>query len=523
MTALLTRSSGDGVRPGGDAVRPPTDREATLLGTPMPADRLRGWIVTITLVVIGGFLRLQNLGFPTDKGAPVFDEKHYVPQAWQMLRNGGYEDNYGYELVVHPPVAKQLIAIGEWLFGYNGWGWRFTAAIAGALIILLVVRIARRLTRSTLLGGIAGVLVICDGVLHLQSRTAMLDIYIAVFVLAAFGCLLLDREQVRGRLAEAVREGWVNETPFGPRLGFRWWRFGAGVLLGITTGVKWSGMYYVIAFGLLCVAFDVAARRAAGVARPWVGMLRRDLLPGIWAIGVVAVLVYLSTWWAWFASETATDRHLVEIDGMASGPFGFVPEALRSLVGYTFNVLDFHSGLSTPDGDPHPWESKPWTWPMGLRPMLYYYESGTSATGCGQAECVRATMLIGTPAMWWLALPVLAWGAWRSIFRADWRYAAVLVAYLAGLLPWFVNLDRQMYFFYATPLAPFLILGLTLVLGQILGRSGVGFERRGTGLLVVALYVGLVVANFAWLWPVLNGDSITTEHWQSELWLPSWR
>jgi dolichyl-phosphate-mannose--protein O-mannosyl transferase len=158
---------------------------------------------------------------------------------------------------------------------------------------------------------------------------------------------------------------------------------------------------------------------------------------------------------------------------------------------------------------------------MGLRPMLYYYEGST--TGCGESTCVSATMLIGTPAMWWLALPMLGWGMWRSIFRADWRYAAVLVAYFAGLLPWFMNIDRQMYFFYATPMAPFLILGLTLVLGQILGSARRGFERRGTGLLVVALYVGLVVANFAWLWPILNGDPITNDQWQAEMWLPSWR
>src|SRR5690606_1848565 len=120
-------------------------------------------------------------------------------------------------------------------------------------------------------------------------------------------------------------------------------------------------------------------------------------------------------------------------------------------------------------------------------------------------------------------LPVLGWGLWRMIFRADWRYAAVLVGYGAGLLPWFVNLDRQMYFFYATPMAPFLVLGLTLVLGHLLGRAKAGFERRGTGLLVVALYTGLVVANFVWLWPILVGDSITPDRWNAELWLPSWR
>ena len=158
---------------------------------------------------------------------------------------------------------------------------------------------------------------------------------------------------------------------------------------------------------------------------------------------------------------------------------------------------------------------------MGLRPMLYYYDGGNAQ--CGEASCVRATMLVGTPAMWWLALPMLGWGLWRMTARLDWRYAAVVVAYLAGLLPWFRDVTRQMYFFYATPMAAFLVLGLTLALGHILGRATAGYERRGTGLLAVALYVGLVVANFIWLWPILNGDSISEGRWQAELWLPSWR
>ncbi|MFD1051675.1 hypothetical protein ACFQ1S_42045 [Kibdelosporangium lantanae] len=39
----------------------------------------------------------------------------------------------------------------------------------------------------------------------------------------------------------------------------------------------------------------------------------------------------------------------------------------------------------------------------------------------------------------------------------------------------------------------------------------------------MSLYVGLVVANFIWLWPILNGTSITNGHWNAEMWLPSWR
>jgi len=67
------------------------------------------------------------------------------------------------------------------------------------------------------------------------------------------------------------------------------------------------------------------------------------------------------------------------------------------------------------------------------------------------------------------------------------------------------------------------VLAIMLCLGEILGSARLGAERRSTGLMVVACYVGLVVANFVWLWPILVGESITPAHYQAELWLPSWR
>lgn len=510
---------------------PPPDtlltEPAGRLGRPMPTDRLRGWIVTLVVTLIGGVIRFQNLGFPTDYGTPIFDEKHYVPQALQMLRNGGFEDNPGYELTVHPPLGKYLIAVGEWLFGYDGTGWRFASAVAGTLMILLIIRIARRMTRSTLLGAIAGVLLICDGVTHLQSRMGMLDIFLAFWLLAAFACLICDRDQVRERLAMAMREDFVGESRFGPRLGFRWWRFGCGVCLGLSLLVKWDGLYWMIAFAVLTALWDVSARRAAGVRRPWVGALVRDVLPVVYALLALPVLVYLGGWWAWLSSETGVDRHVVGgnypyTPGQAGSPlFAWVPQALQLLFHYSENVLYFHEHLLTPPSNPHPWESKPWTWPMGLRPMLYYYESGTAA--CGSPDCVSATMLIGTPAMYWLSLPALGFAIWRGIGRFDWRYVAVAFTYLMGILPWFLNINRQMFFFYVTPLSAFLVLLLVLPLGELLGSARAGYERRKTGVLVVALYVGLVVANFVWLWPILNGDPISAARWQAELWLPSWR
>ncbi|PVZ14965.1 dolichyl-phosphate-mannose-protein mannosyltransferase [Actinomycetospora cinnamomea] len=514
-------------RPGPAATARPAPQDAPavaqVLGRPMPTDRLRGWVVALVLTLVGGVVRFWDLGRPTDQGTPIFDEKHYVPQAWQVLRNGGYEDNPGYELVVHPPLSKQLMAVGQWIFGYDPVGWRAASALAGTLCILAIVRIARRLTRSTLLGGLAGVLLIADGVSHVSARVGMIDVFPALFVLLAFGALLVDRDDVRARLATVVTEGRIGESVYGPRLGVRWWRVAAGACLGLSLAAKWSGLYYIVFFGLLLVGFDAAARRAAGVTRPFVGTLVRDVAPALWACLALPMLIYVASWLPWIASETGTDRHAVGQQLPVGGPGALLPDWLRGLVYYSTKVLEFHATLDTPRGSPHPWESKPWTWPMGLRPMLYYYESGTAEVGCGSSSCVSAVMLIGTPAMWWLALPALGWSIWRVVTAFDWRHAAVLVGYGAGFLPWFTNLDRQMYFFYMTPVAPFLVLAIVLALGEFLGRREQGLERRRTGTLVVGIYTGLVVANFVWLWPILVGTWITADRWNAELWLPSWR
>src|SRR6202046_5609327 len=110
-----------------------------------PTDHIRGWVVTGIITLLAAVTRFVNLGSPTDSGTPIFDKRHYAPQAWQALHNHGVEDNPGFGLVVPPPVGKQLIALGVAIFGYGGVGWRFTGALLGVVMVLLVMRIARRI------------------------------------------------------------------------------------------------------------------------------------------------------------------------------------------------------------------------------------------------------------------------------------------------------------------------------------------------------------------------------------------
>jgi len=525
------------------AIEPPVRPERRQLSGP-PTDRLRGWITTIVLTLIGGLSRLWNVGSATDNGTPLFDEKYYAIQAAEVARNGGVEDNQAYGVVVHPPFGKQLIAVGEHLLGYTPSGWRIASVVAGTVVVLLTVRVVRRLTRSTLLGGIGGVLIICDGVSYVMARSALLDVFQEVFILAAFACLIADRDQTRARLNASEFDSFLPAGPkralgawgrwgdkAGMALGARWWRFGCGAFLGLSLAVKYNGVYWIVAFGLLSVIWDITARREIGVRRPVVAALRRDVAPSLWSLVVIPFGVYIASWWAWLFSETAFPRHWLVGnagnlgDWHGSGIWYWLANRWQnSLWQWTWKMLDFHSTLVTPanPADRHPWESKPWTWPIGTRPVLFYSLDNQTGCGAGRTDCVERIFLLGTPALWWISLFVCAWALWRCVARMDWRYAAVLVGYGADYIPWFFNLKRQMYFFYAAPLAPFLIIGIALVLGDILGRPKVGVERRYLSIVVVAVYVGLVVANFVWLLPMLNGSPMTPDQLTMHTLLPSW-
>ena len=197
------------------------------------------------------------------------------------------------------------------MFGYNGLGWRFT----GARLRRHHRRSGRadRPTdrrRSTLIGGIAGLLIIADGVSFVTARTALLDVFLMVFVVAAFGALIVDRDQMRERMHVALLEGRIAETPWGPRLGVRWWRFGAGVLLG--SGLR-DEVVRAVLHGVLR-GDDIGVRRRRPAAVPRAAAVAGNAAPRhrcrlCMRRRSFRSRVYLASYAPWFASETAVNRH----------------------------------------------------------------------------------------------------------------------------------------------------------------------------------------------------------------------
>ena len=514
---------------------------AAKLAPAMPGDRFLGWLGPLLVTALGTFLRFNRLSIPH---AIVFDETYYVGDAYGILRHG-VEINHvhnadgllrtgssthilgtGGEFVVHPPLGKETIAVGEWLFGLTPFGWRLMVAILGSLAILMTARIARRMTRSTLLGCVAGLLLALDGLEFVMSRTALLDISVMFWVLAAFGCLVIDRDRSRARLAAAVlrdaesadvaaEAGLRPPPPWpGPRLGLRWWRVAAGLCLGLAIASKWNGIWFLPVFAVMTLAWDVGARKTAGFTSPG-GRTAQD---GLWlplSFGLVPAAAYLASWSGWFASPYGYDRQWAVQHGVHNPIWA----ALDSLYQYQRQVLDFSVTLT----QHHPYQSWPWSWLVMSRPVSMYYDGHSHA--CGVHNCAQEVLAIGTPAIWWASIPALIACLVWWLLRRDWRAGAVLAGVAAGWLPWFWYAwhdHRTMFFFYAVVFDPFLVIALALCLGLIIGPARASIGRRAVGAGLAGAYLLAVVADFWYMYPLFAAKIIPYTSWLARMWYHHW-
>ena len=527
------------------------------LGERIPGSALWGWLGPLLVMAVGGVLRFLRLDLPH---TIVFDEVYYAKDAWGLSKYGVECDwnkactGAGY--VVHPPLGKWMIAVGEMLFHgdptntANSFGWRFSSAVVGTLAILILARTARRLTRSTMLGCVAGLLMALDGLEFVESRAALLDIFLMFWVLAAFACIVADRDVMRRRLARLVRDDAEIAWP-GPRLGARWWLYAAGVCIGCALAVKWSASWLLLGIAILPSVWERGARRLAGIEPPgrrtwWSGLYH--YLPSVAALVILfkrgaglvdgpqrlarngwlhrrisfvmlPVVAYTASWTGWFVSDGA---HAYNHDRYVKGHESWFTHIYHVTLGwldYHRDAIHFHAHLTSP----HSYGSKPELWWVLGRPVSYYY---TAPPTCGPhnavTQCSRAILGIGTPLLWWgsiiaMVVTLVLWGRTR-----DWRAGAILLMFAVAYLPWFIWRERTMFLFYMLPAVPFMILAVTLTLGLLLGRRGASADRRFWGAVSAGTFVLLVGANFAYFYPILAAQTMTYADWHAHMWFPFW-
>ena len=546
---------------------------------PLRRDEPLSWLITGVITLLAFGIRFPGLGNPPKI---LFDETYYAKEAWSVLHFGyakawpGNADaqinngmtnvwlDYG-DKVVHPQMAKYIIAIGEWMFGMNSFGWRFMSCVCGCLLVAATIRLARRLSRSTVIGALTGFLLCVDGLSYVMSRIALLDIFQAMFTVMAVACVVADRDWFRHRLARYLLKNKLAnlDGSFGPIVLWRPWRLAAGILFGVACGCKWNSMYVLAVMGVLSVVFDWRARRTAGARdRAW-GSLLKDGVLAFFLMVAVAVAVYIATWAGWLLTSGGYGRNWAATHPEARSVqimehlFGrHVGDALTSLWQYHLQIWDFHTGLWITQ-QTHPYDAHPAGWLVVARTIGIEYtgpipagtpgcpsnaaqaclqtwnlQDGTSAqwlqapgtAGCPantNGDCMTIITGLGTPFLWWMAAIALVAGVIFWVFGRDWRFAVPVLGMAATWIGWFPNADRPVFFFYAIMIIPFTATILAMCFGKILGPPGVRSTRR-TGALIVGICVVLIVLDFAFILPILNDQTMPVWAWQLRMWFQGW-
>jgi len=476
----------------------------------------------IGVVALAAVLRLTNLGSPHEL---VFDETYYVKDAFSLWQQG-YEGQWpeganeafvagestlqtAAAFVVHPPLGKWILGAGMGIGGIEDpAAWRWPAAIVGVLVVVLTLLVARGLTHSWTWGSLAGLLLAIDGQAIVMSRTVLLDHTLGLFVLAGAGALLLDR---RGAAARIVR--WRHEHPgswLGPALLARPWIVMAGVALGAACAVKWSGLYFVAAFGLWSVALDALDRRRAGIRGWHVGTLLTQAPASLVLLMAPACAVYLASWIGWFGGGYGSSWARENPGELLTGVLAWVPPGFQSLWHYHEQMWTFHVGLT----NDHPFESPAWQWLLLLRPTAFLLHL--------DGDLMTFITALPNPVVWYPAVAALAVLLYRMGSRLDRTAAFLVLAVAAGYVPWLAFPDRTIFAFYTIVFEPFLVIGLAYLLWRLVhGRVRPLTARIGR--IVVTVLVVAAIAATIFFAPVWYGVWEHEDLLRLRYWLPGWR
>jgi dolichyl-phosphate-mannose-protein mannosyltransferase len=510
-----------------------------------PTATLR-WAGPLGVVLVAAVARFWALGVP---GALVFDETYYVKDAW-TLWHLGYEGTWktdpdrlfnagkvnGFtnaaEFVAHPPLGKWLIGIGEVLTGGgNTAGWRLAVAVAGVLAVALLMLVAHRLFANPFVTTVAGGILAIDNQAILLSRVTLLDNFVMLFALAGFACILEDRFWTERRFGAWLMRRSGPPGDWGPALVWRPWLLAAATAFGLCAGVKWSGLYFLLAFVAYSIGVDALLRRRAGV-RHWLRASAIKQLPATLLTTIpVAVVAYLLCWTGWFLTSGGWGRRFVENGGARfPGVLGLIPTPLQDLWQWHQNIYAFHVGLDKS----HPYASPAIFWPIMLRPTsMYYVSSGPGQRGCRFDSCSEALTDLANPLLWYAFWAAAIYLVWRLIRRREWQTGLVLTGIVAGWLPWVVLPSRTMFFFYSIAFEPYLVLCLAATIGLMVVRPPLAdaadeltaLEARRTlkiRRVVVGVYLGAAVLVSAFFYPLDDGMQVPYWFWHIHMWSTTW-
>jgi dolichyl-phosphate-mannose--protein O-mannosyl transferase len=369
----------------------------------------------------------------------VFDEVHYVPAARQMLAPVMTQPVLN---PMHPPLAKELIALSMATFGDNALGWRYPATLFGALAIVAIYLCGLALFAAQGPAIAAALITAFNQMVYVQARIAMLDIFALGFGLLA---------------TAAFMHGFRKQRPHG--------LFAlAGSLFGLAAACKWSGLFPLAT----CIAVVAAIRLLQG----WRTLLA-DPSPDDWYRPDLWPDFRLHHAALCFAALPAATylAAFVPLDGLSLPDL--IEAQRRIFADNTTTAIAGHSYMSS-------WPS----WPLLARPVWFLFDKVAE-------DHISAVVFLGNPLVAWPALPALAIVLRDFVVRRRWDAFLIAAFYFGPWLAWALLPRTLGFLYYYLPAATAASLALVYVL-----------RKDGLPRWLLWIYVAVAAAGFAAMMPI---------------------
>ncbi|MCJ1437069.1 hypothetical protein MMC27_006454 [Xylographa pallens] len=354
-------------------------------------------IALFTITALAFLTRFCGLSYPSEV---VFDEAHIMRfTSWYLTRT------YFFDL--HPPFGKLLYAFLGWAIGYEGHfvpyevgksyvtnevpylAFRIMPAFLSTLTVMVVYLIMWESGYALPACVVAAGLVLLDNAHIAQTRLVYLD---AILVFAIV-CSLLCYIKFSKLKDQAFSKQWWT------------WLFLTGLALSCDISTKYVGFFTYITVGTAVVIdlwelFDITSHRVVSILE-----FSKHVVARAFALIIVPFILYLF----WFQVHFAILTRSGPGDDYMSLPFvetlsGNLTSGQRPMTLSFFQkwielqgLMFEYNGILGFQDPKHPYESRPWQWPLSLGGVNFWESDATR----------QQIYFVGNIAGWWIASSAL--------------------------------------------------------------------------------------------------------------------
>lgn len=473
--------------------------------------RLKENVGIITITITSFLTHFIFFGYPR---ATVFDEVHFG-----KFVSGYFDGSYFFD--IHPPLAKLLITwlgalggyqptinfnvIGEQFTDINFIWLRLLPTLAGTLLPIVIYYLCRSLNFSKLGAFLAGILVVLENSLLVQSRFILLDSLLLFFGFSSLLFYFQYQKQTTKRFSFYLLLGALISASF-------------------AFSVKWTGVsFFALIFFFECIRLLETKAKF------------KEIATKTFFFFIVPLLIYLSVFAIHFTLlyKTGPGKDFMSkgfqktLDGNKYqnnnniAPIGFLEKFAE------LNIEMYKSNERI--ADTHPYSSKWYMWPSMNKP-IYYWDNNeilkktTEKGGKIERDNIAKIYLLGNPLIYWLGsllVPLfifyiifLAWSERKNYKKNMLIPLFLFFGFFLNLLP-FIFIDRVMFLYHYFSSLIFSIIIISYLIDQI--------KFKKTQKITAVAIVLISTITFIYFSPLTYGLPMTRNDIEARFWFKTWK